>query len=111
MRIEQPVRDGGTEIIFSSAQVVGVARDNQIYRSGETPPLIVYLPGAAPGEMDTEVLVRTTTDAAALKDLARREAYAIEPKAGFLIRCTKDSNTLLMHTLNPLDGPRCDLRY
>jgi predicted permease len=79
LRIEQPVRDGGTKIIFSSAQVVGVARDNQIYRSGETPPLIVYLPGAAPGEMDTTVLVRTTTDAAALKDLARREAYAVEP--------------------------------
>jgi macrolide transport system ATP-binding/permease protein len=77
LRIEQPVRDG-TEMIFSSAQVVGVARDNQI-DSGETPPLIVYLPGAAPGEMDTTVLVRTTTDAAALKDLARREAYAIEP--------------------------------
>ena len=73
------MRDGGTEIIFSSAQVVGVARDNQIYRSGETPPLIVYLPGATPGEMDTTVLVRTTTDAAALKDLARREAYAVEP--------------------------------
>ena len=79
LRIEQPVRDGGTKMIFSSAQVVGVARDNQIYRSGETPPLIVYLPGATPGEMDTRVLVRTTTDAAALKDLARREAYAVEP--------------------------------
>jgi macrolide transport system ATP-binding/permease protein len=79
LRIEQPVRDGGTEMIFSSAQVVGVARDNQIYRSGETAPFIVYLPGATPGEMDTTLLVRTTTDAAALKDLARREAFAVEP--------------------------------
>ena len=79
LRIEQPVRDGGTEMIFSSAQVVGIARDNQFYRSGQTPPLLVYLPGAAPGEMDTTVLVRTTTDAAALKDLARREAFAVEP--------------------------------
>jgi predicted permease len=79
LRIEQPVRDGGTKMIASSAQVVGVVRDNQIYRSGDTPPLLVYLPGAAPGEMDTTVLVRTSTDAAALKDLARREAYAIEP--------------------------------
>lgn len=79
LRIEQPVRDGGTKTIFSSAQVVGVAHDNQIYRFGETPPLIVYIPGAAPGEMDTTVLVRTTTDAAGLKELARREAYAIEP--------------------------------
>ena len=66
-------------MIFSSAQVVGVARDNQIYRSGETLPLIVYLPGAAPGQMDTALLVRTTQDASALKDLARGEAYAIEP--------------------------------
>jgi predicted permease len=79
LRIEQPVRDGGTEITFSSAQVVGVSRDNQIYRSGETPQRIVYVPGAAPGLLDTAVLVRTTTDAAALKDLARDEAYAVEP--------------------------------
>jgi ABC-type antimicrobial peptide transport system permease subunit len=56
-----------------------VARDNQFDKSGETPPLIVYLPGATPGGMDTAVLVRTTTDAAALKNLARREAYAVEP--------------------------------
>jgi predicted permease len=79
LRVEQPKGDGGTDVIFSSAQVVGVTRDNQIYRSGETPPLIFYLPGASPGEMDTTLLVRTTTDAAALKDLARREAYAVEP--------------------------------
>ena len=79
LRIEQPVRDGGTKMISSSAQVVGVARDNRIYSSAETPPLIVYLPGVTPGAMDTALLVRTTTDAAALKDLARREAYAVEP--------------------------------
>ena len=79
LRIEQPERDGGTEMIVSSAQVVGVARDNQLYSAGEIPPLMVYLPGAAPGEMDTTLLVRTTTDAAALKEVARREAFAIEP--------------------------------
>jgi ABC-type antimicrobial peptide transport system permease subunit len=73
------MRDGTTKMISSSAQVVGVARDNQIYSSGVTPPLIVYLAGATLGELDTKVLVRTTTDAAALKDLARREAYAVEP--------------------------------
>jgi ABC-type antimicrobial peptide transport system permease subunit len=66
-------------MIFTSAQVVGVARDNQINQSGETQPLFVYVPGAKPGEMDTTLLVRTTTDAAALKDPARREAYALEP--------------------------------
>ena len=79
LRIELPARDGGTTMVHSSAQVVGVVRDNQIYRSGAPPPLIVYVPGAAPGEMDTTVLVRTTTDAAALKEAARREAFAVEP--------------------------------
>jgi predicted lysophospholipase L1 biosynthesis ABC-type transport system permease subunit len=86
MRIEQPLRDGGTEMMFSSAQVVGVARDNQIYRSGETPSLIVYVPGATPAELDTTLLVRTTMDAAALKDLARREAYAVEPVLRLWVR-------------------------
>ena len=43
-------------------------------------------PGAEPGAMDTTVLVRTTTDAAALKDLARREAYAIEPVLRLWVR-------------------------
>src|SRR6185436_10801199 len=44
-----------------------------------SPSLFVYVPGAESGEMDTAVLVRTTPDAAALKDPARNEAYAIEP--------------------------------
>ena len=79
LRVEQPLRDGTTEMISPSAHVVGVSRDNQIYRSGETPSLMVYVPIALPGKMETRVLVRTTTDAAALKDLARREAYAVEP--------------------------------
>ena len=91
LRIEQPARDGGSKIIFSSAQVVGVARDNQINLSGETPPLMVYLPGAAPGGMDTKVLVRTTTDAATLKDLARREAYAVEPVLRLKVKTFEES--------------------
>ena len=86
LRIEQPNRDGGTEMIASSAQVIGVSRDNQIYRSGDTPALLVYLPGAAPGAMDTKLLVRTTTDAATLKDLARREAYAVEPVLRLVVK-------------------------
>jgi predicted permease len=79
VRIEQPMRDGSTKMISSSAQVVGVVRDNQLYSSGVIPPLVVYLAGTTPGQLDTKVLVRTTTDAATLKDLARREAYAVEP--------------------------------
>ncbi len=79
LRIEQPSRNGDTDTIVSSGQVVGVARDNQINRVGQTPRLFIYVPGATPGESDTTLLVRTSTDAAALKDLARREAYALEP--------------------------------
>jgi putative ABC transport system permease protein len=93
LRIEQPLRDGGTEIIFSSAQVVGVVRDNQIYQSGETPPLKVYAPGAEPGGMDTTLLVRTTTDAAALKDLARREAFAVEPVLRLVVKTFEEKIT------------------
>ncbi|HEU4432694.1 MAG TPA: ABC transporter permease [Pyrinomonadaceae bacterium] len=86
LRIEQPLRDGGTEVIFSSAEVVGVSRDNQIYRSGETPSLLVYVPGASVGEMDTRLLVRTTMEAEGLKELARREAYAVEPVLRLWVR-------------------------
>jgi macrolide transport system ATP-binding/permease protein len=79
LRMEEPLRQGGTNVLFSSAQVIGVARDNQMYRVGKTPPFFIYLPGATPGESDTTLIVRTSTDAAGLKDLARREAYALEP--------------------------------
>ncbi|HEX3184247.1 MAG TPA: FtsX-like permease family protein, partial [Pyrinomonadaceae bacterium] len=86
LRIELPLDDGSTDVVFSSAQVVGVSRDNQIYRSGETPSLLVYVPGASAGKMDTRVLVRTTTDAAGLKELARREAFAVEPVLRLWVR-------------------------
>ena len=99
LRMETPRRDGGTDAMFSSAQVIGVARDNQIYRVGQTPPLLVYVPGATPGEIDTTVLVRTSTDAAALKDAARREANALEPVLRLFVttfeeKIAKDGNVL-----------------
>ena len=86
LRMEAPLRDGGTEMIVPSAQVIGIARDNQIYQAGQTPPSFVYVPGVTPGAIDTALLVRTSTDAAALKDLARREAYALEPVLRLFVR-------------------------
>ena len=79
LRIERPLRNGGTAVIASSAPVVGVAADNQLHRVGQTPPFFIYLPGVTPGEVDTTLLVRTSTDAVTFKDLVRKEAYAIQP--------------------------------
>ena len=42
--------------------------------------------------MDTTVLVRTTTDAAALKDLARREAYAVEPVLRLFVKTFEEKS-------------------
>jgi len=78
VRLERQLREG-SEIVFPVAQVIGVARDNQTYRVGQTPPMFFYLPDAVTGEMDTTVLVRTTVDAASLKEQVRKEAYALEP--------------------------------
>ena len=78
LRMEQPLRNR-TEVIFPLARVIGVARDNQTYRVGQIPPLFVYLPQELPGEMDTTVLIRTASNGAALKESARKEAYALEP--------------------------------
>jgi ABC-type antimicrobial peptide transport system permease subunit len=78
LRVERTLCDG-SEVVFPVARVIGVARDNQVYRVGQTPPLFLYVPGAVTGEMDTALLVRTAGDAASLKELVRKEAYALEP--------------------------------
>ena len=79
VRLEEPERNGGSRVLYSSAQVIGVARDNQMFRVGQIPPTFFYLPGETPGESDTTLLVRTSEDAAALKQVVRRETYALEP--------------------------------
>ena len=99
VRLEEPQRNGGTRLLSSSAQVIGVARDNQMFRVGQTPPAFFYLPGATPGESDTTLLVRTSVDAAALKDVVRRETYALEPVVRLFIstfdeKIAKDTSVL-----------------
>src|SRR4029078_12451128 len=44
VRMESNQRDGSRNVVFASAEVVGVARDNQVFRIGQTPPLFVYAP-------------------------------------------------------------------
>ena len=78
LRLEKRAREG-SEVVFPVAQVIGVARDNQMYRVGQTPELFFYVPRIQPGEMDTSLLLRTTGDAAALKETVRKEAYSLEP--------------------------------
>jgi len=77
-RVERPLRSG-SEIVFPSAQVIGVARDNQIYRVGQTPPLFFYAPSTNVGGMDSALLARTIGAAASMKEQARKAAFALEP--------------------------------
>jgi macrolide transport system ATP-binding/permease protein len=90
LRLERELR-GESEVVFRVAQVIGVARDNQAYRVGQTPPLFFYLPGAVAGEMDSVVLVRTTGDAAVLKDRVRKETYALEPVLRLWVSTAEES--------------------
>jgi macrolide transport system ATP-binding/permease protein len=83
LRLERSLRDGGRQIIFPAAQVVGVARDAQSEGAGFIPPLLLYAPQVPDDCMDTSILARTTGAAAATKELARKEAFALEPVLRF----------------------------
>lgn len=89
LRLERQLRDG-SEKIFPVAQVIGVARDNQIYRVGQTPPFFLYRPAVSPGDLDARLLVRTKADGAALKKALRQEAYALEPILRLWVRTTEE---------------------
>src|SRR5262245_820432 len=79
LRMDRQLRDGSSQAIFPAAQVIGVARDNQIFRVGQIPPLFFYAPKTMTGGMDSTLLARTARDAADMKELARKEAFALEP--------------------------------
>jgi len=83
LRLERSLRDGGRQIIFPAAEVVGVARDAQSAGVGLIPPLLLYAPQAPTEWMDTSILVRTTRPAVTMKELARKEAFALEPVLRF----------------------------
>jgi putative ABC transport system permease protein len=62
------------------ARVIGVARDAQTWRLGETPSISVYLPRIQREWQDLSVVVRTSGDAAReLRPLVRTTARALEP--------------------------------
>src|SRR5262245_17753533 len=82
IRAERRMRDGNIRIELPAAQVIGVARDSQTAGVGAPPPpLKFYAPSAGPEKwgMESNFLVRTTSEAANLKDMARAEALALEP--------------------------------
>jgi predicted permease len=78
LRVEMRSRDR-SEVLLSSAQVIGVARDNQHYRVGQIPPFFLYAPRTFPAGVDYAILVRTARDGAAMKELVRKETLALEP--------------------------------
>jgi macrolide transport system ATP-binding/permease protein len=80
VHIERLLRDGRSVIEFQSAQVIGVAQDNQTYRVGQESPFFFYATQPqTPEWMDTAILVRTSGDAAAFKSSVTKETYALEP--------------------------------
>jgi putative ABC transport system permease protein len=58
--------------------VIGVARDNQIYRPGHIPPLFFYAPQLTFVDQNL-LLLRAVSDTASLKEPARKEAFALDP--------------------------------
>jgi len=83
LRLERSLRDGGRQIIFPAAQVIGVAHDAQSDGLGFILPLLLYAPQVTTDWMDTSILVRTAGAAVAMKELARKEAFALEPVLRF----------------------------
>ena len=80
IHIERPLRDGTSVIEFRTANVIGVAQDNQAYRVGQVPPFFFYATQPpTPEWMDTGLLVRTSSDAAAFKSAITNTAYGLEP--------------------------------
>jgi putative ABC transport system permease protein len=89
LRVERTLRDG-TRVVFPAARVIGVARDNQLYRVGQTPPLFFYAPQEPTEWMDTSLMVRTARDAASMKELVRKEAFALEPVLRLQVRTMEE---------------------
>jgi len=79
IRVEQRMSDSGICVIMPVAKVIGVARDNQIYRPGHIPPLFFYAPRTPFIGVYHQLLARAAHDAASVKELARKEALALEP--------------------------------
>jgi len=61
------------------AEVVGVARDAQVWKFGEIPRVVVYEPMIEEEWMDFGVLLRTSGAATEMKSLARATARSLEP--------------------------------
>ncbi len=84
LRAERRLRNGNLQIELPTAQVIGVARDAQTQKVGEIPALFFYAPWLAQKwELEASLLVRTTVEAARLKELVRKEALALEPVLRF----------------------------
>ncbi len=64
--------------------IVGVARDIKYHTMTERPESFLYFPTLQAGETDTNVLLRTSGDPAALLPIVRQQAASIDPNVGVL---------------------------
>ncbi len=90
LRVETWFRDGTIEVVFPSAEVIGVAGDNQTYRVGQNPPLFLYAPETPEKWLDTALLVRTEQDPATLKSAVRQEVHSLEPVLRLWVDTTEE---------------------
>ncbi|HKQ76146.1 MAG TPA: ABC transporter permease [Blastocatellia bacterium] len=80
LRAERRLRNGDLKIELPAAQVIGIAHDAQTQKVGEIPQLFFYAPSLAQKwGIEASFLVRTTVEAAHMIELARKEAFALEP--------------------------------
>jgi predicted permease len=85
MRIERRLEDGSINVIMPVAKVIGVARDNQIYRAGHIPPLFFYGPRPSTVDEFRQLLVRTDREPASIKESVREEALEVEPSLSLTV--------------------------
>jgi putative ABC transport system permease protein len=78
-RLRVAPRDETEPAMNDFAEVIGVAKDIQVWQFGDIPRVLVFEPMIEKEWMEFGLLVRTSGDATELKSLARATARSLEP--------------------------------
>jgi len=80
LHIEKRLPDGSIKVIMPVARVIGVAQDNQVYRTGHIPPLFFYAPQPQSLLELYQLLVRTEGEPASMRESVRAEISGMDPR-------------------------------